>query len=122
MRRNSALIKRYQACADAAEVESVQNSIVAELKEDYANRRAEGQLDPHWLVPFEMTHCYIEPTEDGDLLVANPNHSNAIWGAEGSDDDSQDQDENESSDDLEQSDRAEPEDDVSSQMKDLAVR
>ncbi|KAF8609788.1 DUF367-domain-containing protein [Ceratobasidium sp. AG-I] len=100
---NSALIKRYQACADAAEVELVQKSIVAELKEDYAKRRAE------------------EPTEDGDLLVANPNHSNAIWGAEGSDDDSQGQDESESSDDLE-NDRAEPKDGVSSRMKDLAVR
>lgn len=42
---NSAILKRYQACADAAEVEAVQKSIVAELEEDYAKRRAEGKLN-----------------------------------------------------------------------------
>ncbi|KAG8682236.1 ribosome biogenesis protein tsr3, partial [Ceratobasidium sp. 394] len=71
---NGGLIKRYQACTDAAEVEAVQKVIIAELEDDYAKRRAK------------------EPAEDGDLLVANPNHSNAIWGVESSGDDSQDED------------------------------
>ncbi|KAH7344508.1 hypothetical protein B0J17DRAFT_635686 [Rhizoctonia solani] len=67
---NSGLLKRYQECKDAAEVEAVQKVIVAELEEDYEKRRAEAS------------------TEDGDLLVANPNHSNAIWGAQSEEEDS----------------------------------
>jgi hypothetical protein len=38
------LIKRYQACADAAEVKAVQETIIAELEDDYAKRRAEGAV------------------------------------------------------------------------------
>jgi hypothetical protein len=33
------MIKRYKACADAAEVQAVQADIVAELEADYARRR-----------------------------------------------------------------------------------
>lgn len=71
---------------------------------------------------FDVIYRYTEPADGGDLLVANPNHSNAIWGAEGSDDDPQSEDENESSDGSEDNDKVETQDDVSSRMKDLAVR
>ncbi|KAG8745365.1 ribosome biogenesis protein tsr3 [Ceratobasidium sp. 414] len=96
---NGGLLKRYQACADAAEVEVVQKAIIAELENDYAKRRAE------------------EPAEDGDLLVANPNHSNAIWGAESSEED-EDASEVEGTED---DDKPES-DDVSSRMKGLVVK
>ncbi|KAG9125440.1 ribosome biogenesis protein tsr3 [Ceratobasidium sp. 392] len=98
---NGGLIKRYQACADAAEVGAVQKVIIAELEDDYARRRAEV------------------PAEDGDLLVANPNHSNAIWGAESSEDDSCDEDEEEV--EGAEGDKTES-GDVSSRSKDLVVR
>ncbi|KAG9098965.1 ribosome biogenesis protein tsr3 [Ceratobasidium sp. 370] len=39
---NGGLIKRYQTCADAAEVEAMQKVIIAELENDYTKRRAEG--------------------------------------------------------------------------------
>ncbi|KAG8687318.1 ribosome biogenesis protein tsr3 [Ceratobasidium sp. 395] len=98
---NGGLIKRYQACANAAEVGVVQQAIIAELEDDYARRRAEA------------------PAEDDDLLVANPNHSNTMWGAESSDD-SQDEDESEEIEGIDD-DKAEAED-VSSRMKSLVVR
>ncbi|KAG8738345.1 ribosome biogenesis protein tsr3 [Ceratobasidium sp. 428] len=98
---NGGLIKRYQACANAAEVGAAQQAIIAELEDDYARRRAEA------------------PAEDDDLLVANPNHSNAMWGVESSDD-SQDEDESEEVEGIDD-DKAEAED-VSSRMKSLVVR
>lgn len=95
---NGGFIKQYQACADAAEVQAVQKAIMAELEADYERRRAE------------------EPQDNDDLLVANPNHANAIWGAESEEEDSTDEDEQDDSD------RSEHGDEISSGMEKLAVR
>ncbi|CAE6479463.1 unnamed protein product [Rhizoctonia solani] len=77
---NGGMLKRYQACKDATEIEYVQNQIVTELEEDYEKRRTEA------------------PAEDDDLLVANPNHSNAIWGTQSEEEDSASESEGGSSD------------------------
>jgi hypothetical protein len=53
----SGLIKRYQVCKDAAEVQAVQKVIVNELEEDYEKRRTEGlsQLVVlRWLAEFYL--------------------------------------------------------------------
>ncbi|CEL58184.1 Ribosome biogenesis protein tsr3 OS=Schizosaccharomyces pombe (strain 972 / ATCC 24843) GN=tsr3 PE=3 SV=1 [Rhizoctonia solani AG-1 IB] len=100
---NGGLIKRYQACKDAAEVQAVQKVIVNELEEDYEKRRTEAQ------------------SEHGDLLVANPNHSNAIWGAQSEEEDSASVDEgddNESEADA----KNELDGDVTNKLENLVVR
>ncbi|KAB5591127.1 Ribosome biogenesis protein tsr3 [Ceratobasidium theobromae] len=91
---NGGMLKRYKECADAAQVQAVQNDIVAELEADYRARRAQG--------------------DDDDLLVANPNHSNAVWGAH-----SEQEEEEESSECDQVSD---PERDLEEGMQQLGVR
>ncbi|QRV90728.1 ribosome biogenesis protein tsr3 [Ceratobasidium sp. AG-Ba] len=94
----SGFIKRYQACADAAEVGVVQKAIMAELESEYARNREEDN-------------------GDDDLLVANPNHANASWEAESTE---EEESEDESEDDADNDD--DKLEDVSNGIKGLVVR
>ncbi|CAE6431802.1 unnamed protein product [Rhizoctonia solani] len=95
---NGGMLKRYQECKDAEEIQAVQNVIVAELEADYEKRRAEAL------------------TEDDDLLVANPNHSNAIWGAQSEEEDSASENEGDSLE-SEADAKSELDDNVSSKLE-----
>ncbi|QRW19530.1 hypothetical protein RhiXN_00936 [Rhizoctonia solani] len=100
---NGGLLKRYQVCKDAAEVQAVQKLIVAELEEDYERRRAEGQA------------------ENDDLLVANPNHSNTIWGTQSEEEDSGSEDQD-GSNESEADAKNELGGDVTNKLEKLEVR
>ncbi|KAH9979569.1 hypothetical protein BGW80DRAFT_604919 [Lactifluus volemus] len=54
---NRHLLERYRTCKDATQVTAAQEQILAELEESYVAARRTGEY------------------EDGDLLVANPNHT-----------------------------------------------
>jgi pre-rRNA-processing protein TSR3 len=71
------LLERYRTCKDAAQVTAAQEQILAELEESYvAARRTRGMH-----VTFERlssAHALMstpKDDEDGDLLIANPNHT-----------------------------------------------
>ncbi|KAG8691638.1 ribosome biogenesis protein tsr3 [Ceratobasidium sp. 423] len=96
---NGGMLKRYQECKDAAEIEAVQKVIVAELEADYEKKRTEASADD-------------------DLLVVNPNHSNTIWGAQSEEDSASEND----SPDSEADANNELDNDVTSKLEKLAVR
>ncbi|CAE6437303.1 unnamed protein product, partial [Rhizoctonia solani] len=99
---NGGLLRRYQECKDAAEIQAVQDVIVAELEADYEKRRTEAL------------------TEDDDLLVANPNHSNTIWGVQSEEDSTSENDED--SPNSEAGTKNELSEDVTNRLEKLAVR
>ncbi|KAF8518379.1 hypothetical protein BU17DRAFT_76139 [Hysterangium stoloniferum] len=58
---NQHLIERYRACDTAAEVSQMQERVISEAQADYEESRRKARED-----------------DDGDLLVANPNHAGRI--------------------------------------------
>ncbi|KAJ1310958.1 hypothetical protein OPQ81_009469 [Rhizoctonia solani] len=101
---NGGMLKRYQECKDAAEIETVQKAIVAELEADYERRHTEEAVD------------------DDDLLVANPNHSNAIWGVQSEEEEEEDSASENDSPDSEVNAKNELNGEVTSKLEKLAVR
>ncbi|KIK81229.1 hypothetical protein PAXRUDRAFT_832997 [Paxillus rubicundulus Ve08.2h10] len=62
---NRMYLEKYQTCKSATEVDAMQNAILAELQESYAQARREKDLEANSGSPE-------------DLLVPNPNHTQLI--------------------------------------------
>lgn len=62
---NRVYLEKYQTCKSATEVDAMQNAILAELQESYAQVRREKNLE-------------VNSGSTEDLLVPNPNHAKLV--------------------------------------------
>jgi pre-rRNA-processing protein TSR3 len=66
-------LDRYQACKNAAEISASQEALQRELEEEHAKARQDKGANMRFSSSFTIM-IFVIDNDDGDLLVANPNH------------------------------------------------
>lgn len=69
------LIERYRTCETAAQVSEMQERIISDAEADYAESRRKGQAIQELCRGPASCPSAAREGDDGDLLVANPNHA-----------------------------------------------
>lgn len=69
------MIERYRTCETAAQVAEMQEQIISDAEAEYTESRRKGKSDSGIVVILTSSCIPAREEENGDLLVANPNHA-----------------------------------------------